>query len=126
MNHQQPTESEQLASILEDLKVKLPIKATEIGWEKIGEDFEEATAAIEALLVAARKETEKAYGGCHLCYGKGYATVKTQHTGHGTDGDIGGFEGPYKRDMPVQMKFCTCDRGKQLKELLSATGTEGA
>jgi|ERR1044071_939788 hypothetical protein len=76
-------------------------------------------SALAQMLREARLQTEKAYGGCHNCYGKGYATFKTQHIGYGTDGDIGGYEGPYKRDMPVGMKLCTCERGKQLKAALS-------
>jgi len=62
------------------------------------------------------REIERAYGGCHNCYGKGYSTVKSQINGYGTDGDIGGFEGRIHIDMPVQMKYCDCDRGKQLAE----------
>lgn len=65
----------------------------------------------------ATTELDKAYGGCHKCYGKGYSTVKAQDIGYGTDGDIGGLQGPYKRDVPIQMKFCTCTRGKQLEAL---------
>jgi hypothetical protein len=36
-----------LDEILETLTNKLPIKATEIGWEKIAEDIQEAKQAIE-------------------------------------------------------------------------------
>ena len=79
----------------------------------------EVKPKLEAIIqeeVAKQKEKwEKAYGGCHNCYGKGYATVKSQMLGYGTDGDIGGFEGKYKQDTPVQMKFCNCDRGRQLE-----------
>lgn len=62
---------------------------------------------------------EKSYGGCHKCYGKGYATTIDYTSGYGTDGDIGGYEGliRFKNDV---MRFCTCDRGKQLKQLIQA------
>lgn len=82
------------------------------------------TIAAERSKVEQLRTVEKAYGGCHKCYGKGYATVKSQITGYGTDGDIGGYEGPYKRDTPVQMNFCDCDRGKQLERLLHPTTKE--
>ena len=50
------------------------------------------------------KETEKAYGGCHNCYGKGYSTGAAIWTAKGKKwGDTN------------QMKFCSCDRGKQLE-----------
>lgn len=61
----------------------------------------------------------KSFGGCTKCYGKGYSTVKSQVIGYGTDGDIGGFEGKFKQDTPVQMKFCDCDRGQQLQGLIN-------
>lgn len=52
-------------------------------------------------------ETEKAYGGCHYCYGKGYGTQTAAWVGRG-----------YYKKVPT-MKFCTCERGKQLEQLLT-------
>lgn len=89
-----------------------------------GEQRETLKQALLSWKQRAVDEVEKAYGGCHKCYGKGYASYKTQHTGYGTDGDIGGFEGHYKRDIPIEMKFCSCDRGKQLSELQSGENNE--
>jgi len=57
-------------------------------------------------LQKAREETEKAYGGCHYCYGKGYGTQTASWVGRG-----------YYKKLPT-MKFCTCERGKQLEQLL--------
>lgn len=52
-------------------------------------------------------ETEKAFGGCKLCYGKGYATQKVQARRRS-----------YKWELnPI--KPCSCERGKQIKEILS-------
>lgn len=65
--------------------------------------------AIKALLV----EAEKAYGGCHNCYGKGYATVADGIIGYD---DFGG-EG-FKTPITAKMKFCSCERGKQLEAAL--------
>lgn len=65
-------------------------------------------------VIRARKETEKAFGGCTNCYGKGYATVNDRWSGYGTDGDIGGLEGHVSGGNPNAMKFCKCDRGKQI------------
>lgn len=62
--------------------------------------------AIEQMLQKAREETEKAYGGCHYCYGKGYGTQTAAWVGRG-----------YYKKLPT-MTFCTCERGKQLEQLL--------
>lgn len=75
---------------------------------------DEAKQAITKLIT----DTEKAYGGCHNCYGKGYATVNEYASGYATDGDIGGAQGYFKFKQP-NIKFCSCDRGKQLAELQS-------
>lgn len=50
---------------------------------------------------------EKAYGGCHYCYGKGYGTQTAAWEGRG-----------YYKKLPT-MKFCTCERGEHLKSLLT-------
>ena len=44
-------------------------------------------------------EAEKAYGGCHFCYGKGYSSV-------------------VYGDGKVTIHPCNCYRGKQLEKLL--------
>ncbi len=41
------------------------------------------------LISEDRQKLAKAYGGCVLCYGKGYATVNDRWAGHDTDTDIG-------------------------------------
>lgn len=79
---------------------------------------DEAKAAIEALIAAAVAETEKAYGGCHKCYGKGYATVSDRWIGHDTDTDIGSPGGTVTGGKDFAMKFCSCDRGQQLEKLI--------
>lgn len=61
--------------------------------------------------------TEKAYGGCHICYGKGYATVNAQWIGYDTDTDIGSPGGVVRGGNPMSMKYCSCERGKQLEAL---------
>lgn len=60
-------------------------------------------------------ETEKAYGGCHSCYGKGYATVNDKWLAFDTDQDIGSPGGTFSGGEDFAMKFCSCDRGKQLE-----------
>ncbi|WP_157929162.1 hypothetical protein [Mycobacteroides abscessus] len=102
---------------LEDLEVKLDLRDGKWVLSKT------TKAAIQRLFVANCQETEKAYGNCRNCYGKGYATVKSQIIGYGTDGDIGGYEGKYKRDNQVQMNYCGCERGRQLEALNSAAIT---
>ena len=61
-----------------------------------------------------KEEIEKAYGGCRKCYGKGYATYR-----HGLD------YGAYVTKPEVKIIPCTCDRGKQLAELLKDTDKLG-
>lgn len=59
---------------------------------------------------------EKAYGGCHNCYGKGYATVNDRWFGRDTDQDIGSPGGTVSGGDDNAMKFCICSRGVQLKK----------
>lgn len=68
----------------------------------------------------AVQETEKAFGGCKNCYGKGYATVNDRWHGHDTDTDIGSPGGYVSGGNANAMKFCTCDRGKQLAKQIAS------
>jgi hypothetical protein len=68
------------------------------------DELERLVLAYTAERVA---ETEKAYGGCQLCFGKGYATYQGMYYAHG-------MQWP----DPESMKFCTCERGKQLEKLM--------
>lgn len=72
------------------------------------------------MLDEAKRETAKAYGGCTKCYGKGYATVSGRWHGVDTDQDIGSSGGVVKGGKDFEMKYCTCERGKQLKALSTA------
>jgi hypothetical protein len=70
------------------------------------------------LITDAKVETEKAYGGCRKCYGKGYATVRK---GEET------MNRHYKYlNIPVhnQVNFCSCDRGKQLYDVFGYPQTK--
>ena len=60
------------------------------------------------------KETEKAFGGCKKCYGKGYGTSLEFTEG---SEDFGG-EDTSRHQLPI-MRFCSCGRGKQLEEIIS-------
>lgn len=77
-----------------------------------GELWSELKPAFESI--------EKSYGGCHICYGKGYSTVNGQWAGHDTDTDIGSRGGIVRGGKAVEMKYCTCARGKQLESLLES------
>lgn len=70
---------------------------------------------IMRLIDQYTKQREKAYGGCHNCYGKGYATANGMWSGIDTDTDIGSPGGRVSGGSPSVMKFCECERGKQLK-----------
>jgi len=71
--------------------------------------YNELTDRLHELLKswrqAACKEAEKAYGGCHNCFGKGFSTFRHGETYRGTTHNEG-----------TEVKFCTCDRGKQLEK----------
>lgn len=63
------------------------------------------------------QEIERAYGGCRSCYGKGYATYINGTTAYADFGDeLGGAYSEHRDSL--EMKFCNCDRGKALKNLL--------
>lgn len=81
-------------------------------------NYKEALQNLTRIIGEERADEAKAFGGCRICYGKGYATYKTSAGGYATDGDIGGPEGPFRQDLPVEMRYCECDRGKQLKKLI--------
>lgn len=60
-------------------------------------EFESCDISMDGKTIKIRglvKETEKAYGACQRCYGKGYSTLITE-------GGVG-------------VVICGCDRGKQL------------
>jgi hypothetical protein len=118
------TTTQELDKILETIKV--PLRG---GWLKpTKEELEPVKAALltwhQKQIATQRSritaEVEKAYGGCHNCYGKGYATVNDRWMGHDTDQDIGSPGGTIQGGSDFAMKFCTCDRGKQLQELFTA------
>lgn len=67
-------------------------------------------------IAAERADVEKAYGGCHNCYGKGYASVNNRWSGNDTDTDIGSPGGHVSGGNPNAMKFCDCARGQKLKK----------
>lgn len=72
------------------------------------ECYGEALADLRSRTPELEEKITKAFGGCTNCYGKGYATVKVNHVGRNY----------FKEANP--MKFCDCDRGKQLSELLTS------
>ncbi len=51
----------------------------------------------------AREKTEKAFGGCKKCYGKGYSTGA---------------------EVGIPVRPCSCDRGNQIRALISNTTDE--
>ena len=62
-----------------------------------------------------RKEAAKAYGGCELCYGKGYSTEQ--------QGAIGNSRVTL-RGPQVVYNPCSCDRGKQFEEAMKSAARE--
>jgi hypothetical protein len=96
-----------------------------IGLSLPADRFNEITDDIMQLVVADRQkaitETARAYGGCTKCYGKGYATTIDYLGGVDTDTDIGSPGGYFKSQNNV-MRYCDCDRGKQLMGLTKKIG----
>lgn len=76
----------------------------------VADDF---ASIVWKALVSAERETAKAFGGCHLCYGKGYSTIWAGTTGSAD------FHGDKDVSVPPNdtVKYCNCDRGKRLEEL---------
>jgi hypothetical protein len=71
------------------------------------------TERFHQQLEAKTTETAKAYGGCTKCYGKGFSTWRHGETYRGVT-----------RNIRNDIKYCICDRGKQLKALLEANIAE--
>ncbi len=78
-------------------------------------DFNEIKSFILKKRSLALEETEKAFGGCKLCYGKGYAT-QAEVIKYSAD-FIGDKEFSTKQTSII---LCSCDRGQQLKKLLKS------
>jgi hypothetical protein len=83
------------------------------------EDWVKFKEGVQSIIEEAEDRTAKSFGGCTICYGKGYATVNDRWVGYDTDEDIGSPGGTIVGGKNFVMKFCVCDRGKQLKGLLN-------
>lgn len=86
-----------------------------------GDNYTQNEAAKQRAITAKKliREREaklaKAYGGCTNCYGKGYATVNDKWVAHDTDQDIGSPGGIVVGGRDFAIRFCDCERGKQLE-----------
>jgi len=67
----------------------------------------------ESVASHIQKQTEKAFGGCTKCYGKGYSTVDRTLVGYP---DFIGDKGFKEKANPIIT--CACDRGKQIAEII--------
>lgn len=69
----------------------------------------------EFRIKIAIRETQKAFGGCLICYGKGYYTYRQGIRGS-SDFEMGvkGFQDP----IITHVGYCKCDRGVQLETLV--------
>lgn len=69
---------------------------------------------IQNKIDKAVKKTQKAFGGCLNCYGKGYYTYRQGLRGSGD------FEGEKDFQDPIitHVGYCSCSRGTQLQELV--------
>ena len=85
-------------------KKKKPSKAEHDEW------FEKW---VGKALTRQKKEIEKAYGSCKKCYGKGYSTRIFDIIG---SPDFIGDKG-FKKEGQKEFKPCSCDRGKQFKQV---------
>jgi len=71
-------------------------------------DLTKAQQAIDSLLASEIEKTVKAFGGCRKCYGKGYSTWRHGETYRGST-----------KNLRNDIKYCTCERGKQLQEVIA-------
>lgn len=108
----------------EDMRERV-IKRTHEWIRDCGLDVRDVEAFVDRelmpLLEEIAQETGKAYGGCHNCYGKGYASVNNSWHGHDTDGDIGSPGKYITGGDRNAMKFCTCERGQELERRFEET-----
>lgn len=72
---------------------------------------------LEKALTSFRDKTEKAYGGCKYCYGKGYSTQIENYSGHG-ESDMGEGDIVIDDAAPYYLPCTKCDRGKQITEMM--------
>ena len=68
--------------------------------------------SLHSLVDNAMSEIEKAYGGCRICYGKGYHTKRV------------GTSSRYGNVTHDTIGYCSCDRGKQLEAVISGRISE--
>lgn len=66
---------------------------------------------LEHIAKFAIEETSKAYGGCKKCYGKGYGT------------SIDFITGKNVLEQTLYYLPCSCNRGKQMKEIIDRLPT---
>jgi len=109
------TQQEEIDAILEKLCVYFGYPKNE---RRDDEEltFQETRTTLTQMLIKAQEDTAKAYGGCTNCYGKGYSTtIEFAQSFPDFIGDKG-----YKSQKPM-MKYCDCERGKQLQSLRKET-----
>jgi hypothetical protein len=75
-------------------------------------EFTKAKAAITQLLDTASTKMAKAYGGCIVCYGKGYHTKRV------------GTSSRYGNVTHDTIGYCSCSRGKQLESVVDTATRE--
>lgn len=82
------------------------------GYYDTRDAVKDALKALSTYHQSQMEEVAKAYGGCTNCYGKGYST----------------YQGEYKarqyRWQDKKMKFCDCERGKQLESQMEEREAE--
>ena len=72
------------------------------------------TSNLKQFIASLLQEQRKASGGCTKCYGKGYAT---QIEGYSTNDG-------FTKWRENQINYCSCERGEQIKVLLSKRGNK--
>ena len=72
------------------------------------------STAFDRLKQSVQTETLKAAGGCKNCWGKGYATT-IEYAVEGM-GDFKPNQNAGRATKLPEMRFCSCERGKELKK----------
>ena len=103
-------EMEKMVETLNDIEATFPMAI--VNWsDKEWKDY--LIKAMQAVRKEAIEETEKAFGGCKKCYGKGYSTVIDFTY---AAADFIGDKSSVTPNNPVRP--CECERGKTIRSLL--------
>lgn len=106
---------------IEALNVDFGYAVGNLGEDCTNDTVEKLLSLFDSYFTQEVERAEKAYGGCHKCYGKGYSTEAHAEIAFADFGDeLGGASS--RKTEGLRMNFCACDRGRQLEKLVPQQG----